>query len=124
MIGKDSKNECKEVNQCETLKVTKSNIVFNHCKKKEKDDQINKFILNYLKKKVNSATLNASTFRMQKLNVNLLNNLNDYIMNNDDLEENDLFNYNQVSSVNEIRNYENKILAKDIKQTVPIFTKI
>ncbi len=124
VIAKDSKNECKEVNQCETLKVTKSNIVFNYCKKREKDEQLNKIIINYLKKKVNSATLSATTFRMQKLNLNILNCLNDYTMNSEDQDDNNILRISQPSSVYQRKNSENKLLTKDIKQTVPIFTKI
>jgi hypothetical protein len=98
--------------------------VFNYCKKREKDEQLNKIIINYLKKKVSSATLSATTFRMQKLNLNILNCLNDYTMNSEDQDDNNILRFSQPSSVYQTKNSENKLLIKDLKQTVPIFTKI
>ena len=123
IIGRESQNECKEVKECESLRVTKGKIVFNQNKKKNFGDDFQKILQNFMNKKAgnNSIAIKISKrFKKTHPFSSPFNKVEENYLN----EMNYLNISSHSSSINDGKVSPKKIFVKNSKNSIPIFTKL
>ena len=120
IIGRESMNECKEVKQCESLRVTKGKIVFRQYKKKNIGEEFQKILLSFMNKKASNTCLDTAKIKPLKNTQPYscpVNKLEDYYYLND-------INYLNISShSSDGKRSPKKVIRINNKKSLPIFTK-